>query len=222
MGRGRPERAGILRISESSDFRDAQGGRVTGRPTVMIAFLRNHKEAIAAMDFFTVPTASLRLLYGFFVIAHGRRHVLHFNATFDPTAAWVIQQLREAFPFDTAPKYFIFDRGSIFSPAVMRFIKAMGTKPFRISFRSLWRNSHIERVVVSLRRELLDHVIVFNERHLKRLLYAYVDYYHPWRTHRSLDQDTPDGRRVRVAEPGQGVEFPIVQGLRHYYLPRAA
>ncbi len=94
-----------------------------------VAFLRNHRNAIAAMDFFTVPTASLRLLYGFFVIEHGRRHILHFNATFDPTAAWVIQQLREAFPYDTAPKYLIFDRDAIFSPAVVTVVKGMGIKP---------------------------------------------------------------------------------------------
>ena len=90
------------------------------------------------MDLFAVPTASLRLLYGFFVIEHGRRHIVHFNATFHPTSAWVMQQLREAFPYDTAPRYLIFDRDSIFSPAVVEFIRAMGTKPVRISYRSPW------------------------------------------------------------------------------------
>ncbi len=101
-----------------------------------VAFLRNHKDDIAAMDLFAVPAASLRLLYGFFVIEHGRRHIVHFNATFHPTSAWVIQQLREAFPYDTAPRYLVFDRDSIFSSAVVEFIKAMGTKPVRISYRS--------------------------------------------------------------------------------------
>ena len=99
-----------------------------------MAFLRNHKDDIAAMDLFTVPTASLRLLYGFFVIEHGRRHIVHFNATFHPTSAWVIQQLREAFPYDTAPRYLIFDRDFIFNAAVIEFIKATGTKPVRTSF----------------------------------------------------------------------------------------
>ncbi len=103
-----------------------------------IAFLRNHKDEIAAMDLFTVPTASLWLLYGFVVIEHGRRHIVHFNAMFHPTAAWVIQQLREAFPYDTAPRYLIFDRDSIFSYAVVEFVKSMGTKPVRISYRSPW------------------------------------------------------------------------------------
>ena len=96
-----------------------------------VAFLRNHKDGIAAMDFFTVPTIKLRVLYVFFVIGHGRWRILHFNATYDPTAQWVIQQLRNAFPFDTAPRHLIFDRDSIFSKDVVRFIKAMGTKPCR-------------------------------------------------------------------------------------------
>ena len=99
-----------------------------------IAFLRNHKDGIAAMDFFTVPTASLRLLYVLFVIEHARREIVHFNVTFHPTSAWVIQQLRESFPFDTAPKYLIFDRDSIFSAAVVRFVKAIGTEPVRTAY----------------------------------------------------------------------------------------
>lgn len=103
-----------------------------------VAFLRNHKDDIAAMDLFTVPTASLRVLYGFFVIDHGRRHVVHLNATYHPTSAWVIQQLREAFPDDTAPRYVIFDRDSIFSAAVATFITSIGTRPVRTSFRSPW------------------------------------------------------------------------------------
>ncbi len=102
-----------------------------------VAFLRNHKHDIAAMDLFTVPTASLRLLYGFFVIKHGRRHIVHFNATFNPTASWVMQQLREAFPYDTAPRYLIFDRDAIFSPAVVECVRSFGIEPIRISYRNL-------------------------------------------------------------------------------------
>ena len=106
------------------------------------------------MDLFVVPTASLRLLYGFFVIEHGRRHILHFNATYNPTSAWVIQQLREAFPYDTAPRYLVFDRDAIFSPAVVEFIRAMGTKPVRISYRSPWQNGTAERWIGNCRREM--------------------------------------------------------------------
>ena len=130
------------------------------------------------MDFFTVPTASLRLLYAFFVIDHGRRHILHFNATYNPTAAWVIQQLREAFPYDTAPKYLILDRDTIFSAEVRRFTKAMGTRPRRISYRSPWQNPVAERWIGSCRRELLEHVVVLGQRHLVRLVRAYIRYYH--------------------------------------------
>ena len=139
-----------------------------------IAFLRNHKDDIAAMDLFAVPTASLRLLYGFFVIEHGRRHILHFNATYNPTSAWVIQQLREAFPYDTAPRYFVFDRDAIFSPAVVEFIRAMGTKPVRISYRSPWQNGTAERWIGNCRREMLQHVVVLSERHLVRLMRLYI------------------------------------------------
>ena len=110
-----------------------------------LAFLRNHKESIAAMDLFTVPTASLRVLYCWFVIHHEHRRILHFNATFNPTAAWVIQQLREAFPFETAPSHLIFDRDSIFSGAVVGFVKSMGTRPCRIAYRSPWQNPAAER-----------------------------------------------------------------------------
>jgi hypothetical protein len=119
---------------------------------------------------------------------------LHFNATFNPTAASLIQQLREAFPYDTAPTYLIFDRDSIFSPAVVRFVKAMGTKPRRISYRSPWQNPVAERWIGRCRRELLEHVVVFVERHLIRLVRAYPIYYHEDRCHLGLGKDASDGR----------------------------
>ena len=123
-----------------------------------LAFLHNHKDVIAAMDFFTVPTVSLRMLYVLFVIEHGRRRIVHFNVTSNPTSAWVIQQLREAFPYDTAPRHLIFDRDKIFSPAVVRFVRAMGTKPARTAYRCPWQNPVAERWIGSCRRELLEHV----------------------------------------------------------------
>jgi len=139
-----------------------------------MAFLRNHKDAIAAMDVFAVPTASLRMLYVLFVIEHGRRRVMHFNVTSNPTSSWAIQQLREAFPFDTAPKHLLFDRDTIFSPAVVRFVKAMGSKPTRTAYRCPWQNPVAERWIGSCRRELLDHVVILGERHLLRLLRSYL------------------------------------------------
>ena len=189
-----------------------------------VAFLRNHKEDIAAMDLFTVPMASLRLLYGFFVIEHGRRHILHFNTTFHPTSAWVMQQLREAFPYDTAPRYLVFDRDSIFSPAVVEFIRAMGTKPIRISYRSPWQNGTAERWIGSCRRELLEHVVVLSEQHLVRLVRLYISYYHEDRCHLRLDKDTPDERPItpRPSSTAKVVALPRVGGLHHRYEWREA
>ena len=120
------------------------------------------------MDLFAVPTASLRLLYGFFVIEHGRRHILHFNATHNPTSAWVIQQLREAFPYDTAPRYLVFDRDAIFSPAVVEFIRH-GHKACSHFLSQPLANGTAERWIGNCRREMLEHVVVLSERHLVRL-----------------------------------------------------
>jgi transposase InsO family protein len=189
-----------------------------------ITFLRNHKDVIAAMDFFTVPTPWLVPLYGFFVIEHGRRRILHFNATFNPSASWVIQQLREAFPYDSAPSYLIFDRDAIFSPRVVAFIKGMGTKPCRISYRSPWQNPVAERWVGSAKREILDHVIVFGERHLVRLVTDYISHYHEDRCHLGLAKDTPSGRLVspRRSTKAEVVALPRLGGLSHRYEWREA
>ena len=187
-----------------------------------VAFLRNHKDAIAAMDFFTVPTVCLRVLYGFFVIEHGRRHVLHFNATFNPSAAWVIQRLREAFPFDTAPRHLVFDRDSIFSRAVVDIVEAMGTRACRTSYRSPWQNPIGERWIGSCRRELLDHVVVFGRRHVVQLVRSYIDYHHVDRCHLGLDKDTPDGRSPEPPQIGEVVALPRVGGLQARYTRRAA
>ena len=173
---------------------------------------------------FTVPTASLRLLYGFFIIEHGRRRILHFNATFHPTAAWVIQQLRDAFPYDSAPKYLIFDRDTIFSAAVVEFIKVMGTKPIRTSFFSPRQNGTAERCILSCRQELLEHVVIFAERHLVRLVRDYIRYYHEDRCHLGLNKDTPYQRRItpRPSPTAKVVALPRVGGLHHRYEWREA
>lgn len=183
------------------------------------AFLNNHREAIAAMDFFTVPTLTFGVLDCFFVIAHDRRRILHCNVTKHPTSAWVTQQLREAFPYDTAPRYLIFDRGSQFNEEVIDAVKSFGIQPKRTSFRSPWQNGVAERWVGNCRRDLLDHVIVVNERHLKRLMNEYVRYYHEDRTHLALAKGTPTGR---VAEENSGasrkvISMPRLGGLHHRY-----
>ena len=187
-------------------------------------FLANHREVIAAMDFFTVATASFRVIYVWFVIEHGRRRVVHFNVTEHPCAAWVIQQLREAFPYDTAPRYLVFDRDSIFSAEVVGAVKTLGTKPTRTAYKSLWQNGTAERWVGCARQELLNHVVVLNEAHLRRLLREYVSYYHEDRTHCGLEKETP-ARRVVSPKPSataQAVSLARIGGLQHRYEWREA
>ncbi len=195
-----------------------------GRPpsSTWRTFLEQHAKELVAVDFFVVPTVTFKVLFVFLMLAHDRRRIVHFNVTEHPTAQWTAQQIVEAFPFDTAPQYLLRDGDGIYGDRVRRKLKSLSIDEVVTAPASPWQNAYVERLVGSLRRELLDHVIVLNERHLKRLLSSYLDYYHPWRTHQSLDQDTPDGRPVRFAEPGQVIEFPVVQGLHHYYLPRAA
>jgi transposase InsO family protein len=188
-----------------------------------MTFLRNHKDVIAGMDFFVVPTVRFRLLYVWFAIDHGRRRILHFNVTESPTARWVIQQLRETFPNEPEHRYLIYDNDAIFSPAVTSAIKSFGVDPKRTAFRSPWQNGTAERVVGSVRRELLDHVIVLNEDHLRRLLRIYVDYYNAERVHTSII-DSPVGRPAE-SRPSPGAKvigLPRVGGLHHRYTWREA
>ena len=181
-----------------------------------LAFLRNHREAIAAMDFFTVPTLTFGVLYGFFVISHGRRRILHFNVTKHPTSLWVVQQLREAFPFELAPGFLIFDRDANYGREVPLAVRSLKMSPVRTSFESPWQNGVAERWVESCRRDLLDHVIAVNERHLKRLLSEYVRYYHEDRTHLGLRKGTPD-YRIRSPVSGRVLSQDRLGGLHHRY-----
>jgi putative transposase len=188
-----------------------------------MTFFRNHKDVIAGMDFFVVPTVRFRLLYVWFAIDHGRRRVLHFNVTENPTARWVNQQLRDTFPNEPAHRYLIYDNDSIFSPAVTNAIKSFEIDPKRTTFRSPWQNGTAERFVGSVRRELLDHVVVLNEDHLRRLLREYVDYYNNERVHTSIG-DAPTGRPVesRPSDRATVTGFPRVGGLHHRYAWREA
>ena len=182
-------------------------------------FLSNHREAITTMDFFTVSTLTFGVLYCFFVISHDRRRILHWNFTRHPSSAWVMQQLRQAFPYDYATKYLIFDRATNFNIEAVDTIKTLGIEPKRTSFRSPWQNGVAERWVGNYRRDLLDHVIVLNERHLKRLMKEYVGYYHDDRTHLALGKETPAGRKVGT-NPLIGckvVSIPMLGGLHHRY-----
>ncbi len=181
-----------------------------------LAFLRNHREAIAAMDFFTVPTITFGVVYCFFVIAHDRRRILHFNVTKHPTSLWVVQQLREAFPFGSAPRFLLFDRDGNYGFEVPSAIRSLRITPVRTSFESPWQNGVAERWVESCRKDLLDYVIALNERHLKRLLSEYVSYYHEDRTHLGLGKGTPNYRQPSLAT-GCVMAHDKLGGLHHRY-----
>jgi transposase InsO family protein len=189
-----------------------------GKQQRWTTFLHNHRDAITAMDFFVVPTVGFRLLYVWFVIDHGRRRIIHFEVTTNPTAQWVVQQLRESFPYDSAPRYLIFDNDTIFSDEVSKSIRSLGIEPKRTAYRSPWQNGVAERWVGSCKREIVDHVIVFNQDHLRRLLRDYISYYNAERVH-TVIQDAPEGRAIE-ARPKAGakvVGLPRVGGLQHRY-----
>ena len=186
------------------------------------AFLQNHLSELVSVDFFVVPTATFRLLFVFVILLHRRRQVVHFNLTDCPTAAWTARQIVEAFPGDTAPPYLLRDRDSIFSSEFRRRVKGMGTTEVLTAPRSPWQNPFAERLIGTIRRELLDHVIVLNEGHLRRRLHSYLRYYHGSRTHLSLEKDAPDPRAVERPEQGRVVALPQVGGLHHRYVRRVA
>jgi putative transposase len=182
-----------------------------------LTFLRNHREAIAAMDFFTVPTLTFGVLYCFFVIGHDRRKILHFNVTRNPSALWIVQQMREAWPYTPVQRFPLFDRDAKLGNGVIAAVKDMGGLPIRTAFRSPWQNGVAERWVGSCRRDLLDRVIVLNERHLKRLMTESIRYYHEDRTHLGLAKDTPVGRPsvLGSAASRQIRSLPRLGGLHH-------
>ncbi len=186
-------------------------------------FLNQHVKDLVAIDFFFVPTVQCRVLFVFIALAHDRRRVLHFKVTEHPTAQRTAQQLVEAFPFDTAPRYLLRDGDGIYNgEKVQQRIESLSIDEVVTAPASPWQNAYVERVIGSIRREMLNHVIVLNECRLKRLLSRYKDYYHHWRTHRSLDMDAPHGRPFYSVESSNVIEFPAVHGLHHYYPPKAA
>jgi putative transposase len=168
------------------------------------------------MDFFTVPTITFGVLYCFFVISHDRRRILLFNITKQPTSSWIIQQLREAFPFGAAPRFLIHDRDAKYGTEVWAALRSPKINAVRTSFESPWQNGVAERWVGSCRHELLDHVIGLNERHLKRLLSEYVSYHHEDRTHLGLGKGTP-GSRTRCVSSGRVLSHDRLGGLHHRY-----
>jgi len=167
------------------------------------------------VDCLVVPTATFRVLYVFLVLAHARRKVLHFNIIDSPSAAWRAQQLTEAFPYTRPPRYLLRDRDGIYGLEFVQRTLGLGLEQKLMAPRSPWQNPFVERLIGSIRRECLDHVIVFNARHLRRRLPDYFHYYHLHRTHRSLDEDAPDSRVVEPPDQGNVIALPMVSGLHH-------
>jgi putative transposase len=187
------------------------------------SFLENHVDTLVCVDFFTVPTVFFHVLFVFVVLAHDRRRILSMNVTSNPSAAWTANQIVQAFPWESAPRYLLRDRDGIYGKRFRSRVRNLGIKEVIIARRSPWQTPYVERVIGTLRRESLDHLIVVNEQHLWRLLRLFVnEYYHPCRTHLSLGKDAPEPRAVEAPETGRVVELPLVGGLHHRYSRRAA
>lgn len=186
------------------------------------AFLTNHVKDIVSVDFFTVPPATFRVLFVFLVMCNERRQIIHFNMTEFPTAAWTGQQLVNAFPWDTAPRYLLRDRDGVFGEEFTHRVESIGIKQVLISARSPWQNPYVERLIGSIRMECLDHIIIFNEKHLRRVLKKYCRYYHESRTHLGLEKDCPKPRQIEPPELGTIDSEPMVGGLHHRYFRQAS
>jgi transposase InsO family protein len=178
-------------------------------------FLRNHADGIAAMDLFVVPTISFRLLYGLLIMSHGRRQILWFGTTAHPTAEWIANQLTQACGSEQIPRYLIRDRDRAYGEILLRRVRSIGIRDRPTSARSPWQNAYAERLIGSIRRECVDHIVVFGERHLRHVLLSYMDYYNATRTHLSLNKDAPLPRGAERA--GTIVCRPILGGLHHQY-----
>lgn len=185
-------------------------------------FLKNHASGLIALDFFMVPTATFRVLFVLIMVTHIRRRLVHFNVTEHPTAEWTARQLLEACALEETPQYLIRDRDSVYGERFSRQATTLGIREVIIAPRSPWQNAYAERVIGSIRRECLDHVVVIGERHLLRILRKYVDYYNKSRTHLSLAKDAPRPRSVQRPSEGRVMELPRVGGLHHEYTRKAA
>jgi putative transposase len=185
-------------------------------------FVKTHVKDLVALDFFVVPTVTYKVLFVLVILAHERRRIVHMNVTEHPTAQWTAQQVVEAFPWDEAPRYLLRDRDCIYGAAFRQRVRRMGIEEVVTTPRSPWQNPYVERLIGSIRREVLDHVIVLNELHLRRLLTDYLTYYHCFRTHLSLEMDCPVPRPIQPPEHGKVTAVPEVGGLHHHYARRAA
>jgi putative transposase len=185
-------------------------------------FLGNHVCDLVSIDFFTVPTARFRVLFVFVILAHYRRRVVHFNVTEHPTARWTAQQIGDAFPNDSAPSYLLRDRDQVYGEQFRHRVTGMRIEEVLTALHSPWQNPFAERLIGSIRRECLNHVLVLSGRHLRRILTQYLAYYHQARTHLALDKDAPGLRPIELPVTGKIVELPEVGGLHHRYVRQAA
>jgi putative transposase len=192
--------------------------RTSPRPSpTWRAFLTSHAQDIVAVDFFLVPTLTFRLLFVFVVLRHDRRELLHLNVTEHPTAVWTARQILEIFPNETAPRYLLRDWDAVYGECFTRCLANMGIREVIIAPKAPWQNPFVERVIGSIRRECLDHYLILNEAHLRRLLRGYIAYYNTARPHQSLDHNSPQPREVHPPELGRVVSIPQVGGLHHLY-----
>src|SRR3984957_18293913 len=210
-----------IEISQATVAKYMVRRRGTPSPTWR-SFLRTQAAGIAAIDMFVVVSVSFRLLYVMIILTHDRRKIVRFDVTRHPTAGWLSRQVTEAFPWDTAPRYLLRDRDASYGQDFRKQVDAMGVAEVVSAARSPWQNAYVERVIGSIRRECLDYIVICNERHLRRILSTYIDYYHRTRTHLSLDKDCPDPRPVTPPGVGRVVAFPQVNGLHHRYERLAA
>jgi putative transposase len=185
-------------------------------------FLDNHVKDLVSIDFFVVPTATFRVLFVLVILAHARRRIMHFNVTEHPTAHWTGEQIIQAFPGGSEPRYLLRDRDNIYGQEFRERIRAIGIEEILTAPRSPWQNPFCERLIGSVRRDCLNHVIILGESHLRKILARYFRYYHKYRTHLSLAKDAPEPRAIQGAELGKVIEIPEVGGLHHHYERRAA
>jgi transposase InsO family protein len=207
-------------ISESTVLRylPKKPQRTTGQHWK--TFLKNHSAEIISLDFFVVPTISLRLLYVLVFLSHDRRKIIHVNVTDHPTSEWAAQQLRNAFCDEEPRKFLIRDRDKKFGDVFTQTVSALGIRPILAAYRSPWQNGYVERVIGSIRRECLDHLIIVNESHLRKVLIRYIHYYNNQRTHLGLNKDSPEPREVQA--DGEIDSVAVANGLHHFYFRKAA
>ena len=207
---------------QPSDSCQVHGAKTRNPSPTWRSFLRNQSASITAIDIFVVASASFRLLYVMIILTHDRKKITRFDVTRYPTAGWLARQVTEAFPWDIAPRYLLRDRDASYGAEFRRQVDAMGITEVVSAARSPWQNAYVERVIGSIRRECLDYIVIFNERHLRRVLSLYVDYYHHSRPHLSLDKDCTHPRPVMPPRIGKVIAFRQVSRLHHRYERLAA